>query len=954
MVLSETHASADGTAIPASSAADANIIEIKGFILSIDYVLDSGLNPTIRMAVKSGGKTYEIYDRSFKPYFYFQPKLGIPNEKNMNAMQLLNRLVSADDFRKISSAEIVEKELLGNKIEVIKIYAHSTLSVPALKQAFERHGKCYEYDIPFAKRYMIDRNIFCSRIYSFSLIPRGNNNGNDSNGNSNENGNANNNGNNNDNGNSSGDGNSNGNEDDNGDVYELVGDRVREIEESPNLLDSFNVLCFDIETYNPNNASDAKKDPILMISYYYSPQGRKGNEINSNNNIGNDINNNNNIGNAINSNVGNDINNNNNIGNEINNNNNIGNEINNNIDDGNSSSATAIRQGVITYKDIDREFIEKVGTEAEMIERFAELASSLDADIITGYNSSNFDMRYIMERAEALGIKFNISRFSGATKIESHGLANKVKISGREHIDMYSVVKFIATVAASTDILRLNRYTLKNVYEAVSKEKKQDIDKGLIYRIWDEGGERLAELAEYNLSDSYALYEVFRTFFPLALQLSATTGLMLSDVSVSTTGQLVEFLLMRYAYAFGNMIPNKPGDYEVRKRSMNPIIGAYVKTPDPGIYDSLAVFDFRSLYPSIIMSHNIDPSSLCTDCKEYYESPDGTRFDKAKKCIVPEILRMLIGKRNEVKKLFKADPDSIILGARSQALKITANSFYGYLGYARSRWYSRECASSVTAYARYYIKDTIDKAEAYGLKVIYSDTDSVALLMQGKPKELALGFAKSVNAKLPESMELELEDFYTRAVFVSKKAKNEERGAKKKYAMISESGRIKIRGFELVRRDWSGIARKTQQEVLEAILRHGSITQVLDIVRNVIASIRSGSVDMKEMAISTQLRKALDRYDIISPEVAAARKALKAGIKTKYELEHGIITYVVTKSGASISDKAMLEEQAVAEHADYDPEYYINNQVIPAVMRILKELGINEQDLKAIGSQKKL
>ncbi len=908
MVLSETHASADGTAIPASSAADANIIEIKGFILSIDYVLDSGLNPTIRMAVKSGGKTYEIYDRSFKPYFYFQPKLGIPNEKNMNAMQLLNRLVSADDFRKISSAEIVEKELLGNKIEVIKIYAHSTLSVPALKQAFERHGKCYEYDIPFAKRYMIDRNIFCSRIYSFSLIPRGNNNGNDSNGNS------------------SGDGNSNGNEDDNGDVYELVGDRVREIEESPNLLDSFNVLCFDIETYNPNNASDAKKDPILMISYYYSPQGRKGNDINNNNNIGNDINNNNNIGNEINSNIG----------------------------DGNSSSATAIRQGVITYKDIDREFIEKVGTEAEMIERFAQLASSLDADIITGYNSSNFDMRYIMERAEALGIKFNISRFSGATKIESHGLANKVKISGREHIDMYSVVKFIATVAASTDILRLNRYTLKNVYEAVSKEKKQDIDKGLIYRIWDEGGERLAELAEYNLSDSYALYEVFRTFFPLALQLSATTGLMLSDVSVSTTGQLVEFLLMRYAYAFGNMIPNKPGDYEVRKRSMNPIIGAYVKTPDPGIYDSLAVFDFRSLYPSIIMSHNIDPSSLCTDCKEYYESPDGTRFDKAKKCIVPEILRMLIGKRNEVKKLFKADPDSIILGARSQALKITANSFYGYLGYARSRWYSRECASSVTAYARYYIKDTIDKAEAYGLKVIYSDTDSVALLMQGKPKELALGFAKSVNAKLPESMELELEDFYTRAVFVSKKAKNEERGAKKKYAMISESGRIKIRGFELVRRDWSGIARKTQQEVLEAILRHGSITQVLDIVRNVIASIRSGSVDMKEMAISTQLRKALDRYDIISPEVAAARKALKAGIKTKYELEHGIITYVVTKSGASISDKAMLEEQAVAEHAEYDPEYYINNQVIPAVMRILKELGINEQDLKAIGSQKKL
>ena len=900
MSLRETNASAEGTAISASSAAAADLINIKGFVLSVDYVLDSGSNPTIRMAVKSGSKTYEVYDPYFKPYFYFQPKQGIGSK---DSMQLLKELVSGDDFRKIISAELVEKELLGKKIQAIKIYTHSTLSVPALKQALERHGKCYEYDIPFAKRYMIDRGMFCSRIYSFSLIPRkgnkaGHGNGNDNN-NNNDNDNANDNGsssNGNDNDNDNGNGSSNGNDNNNNYAYEVAVDggagsnssAVHEIEESPDLLSAFNVLCFDIETYNPNNASDSHRDPILMISYYFS------------------------------------------------------------------SAGGGVRQGVITYKDIDRKFVERVETEAEMIKRFAELANSLDADIVTGYNSSNFDMRYIMDRAEALGIKFNISRFSGLTRIESHGLANKVKMSGREHIDMYSVVKFIATVAASTDILRLSRYTLKSVYEAISKESKKDIDKPMIYKIWDEGGEGLAELAEYNLSDSYSLYEVFRTFFPLVLQLSAATGLALSDVSVSTTGQLVEFLLMRYAYAFKNMIPNKPEDYEVRKRSMNPITGAYVKTPDPGIYDSLAVFDFRSLYPSIIMSHNIDPSSLCTECKEYYESPDGTRFDKTKRCIVPEILRMLIGKRNEVKKQFKADPDSIILGARSQALKITANSFYGYLGYARSRWYSRECASSVTAYARYYIKDTISKAEAYGLKVIYSDTDSVALLMQGRPKDFALGFAKSVNASLPESMELELEDFYTRAVFVSKKAKNEEKGAKKKYAMISESGRIKIRGFELVRRDWSGIARRTQHEVLEAILKHGSIAQVLDIVRGVIADIRSGSVDMKEMAISTQLRKALDKYDIISPEVAAARKALKAGIKTKYELEHGAITYVVTKSGTSISEKAMLEEQAVAEHADYDPDYYINNQVIPAVMRILKELGINEQDLKAMGSQKKL
>ncbi|EQD30255.1 DNA polymerase Pol2, partial [mine drainage metagenome] len=545
---------------------------------------------------------------------------------------------------------------------------------------------------------------------------------------------------------------------------------------------------------------------------------------------------------------------------------------------------------------------------------------------------------------------FNLSRAYGDTRIERHGLVDKVKIGGRVHVDMYLVIKFVSGVGAAEHLLKLNRYTLKNVYEAISDDKKISVEKKSIWKLWDGEKGDLELLAEYNLNDSYALMKVYNTFIPIMIELSRTTGNVLSDVSVSTTGQLVEYLLMRYAHRYNEIIPNKPSEYEIEERLKNPIIGAYVKTPDPGIYENLAIFDFRGLYPSIIISHNIDPSTLCNDCKEYYESPTGTRFDKNRRGISSMILELLTNQRKEVKKAYKKDPNNIFLGSRSQALKITANSFYGYLGYARSRWYSRDCASSVTAYGRQYIAKTIDEAEKAGFRVIYGDTDSIVVLLGTKTDTEALAFMKKFNASLPEAMELELEDFFVRAVFVGKKNEKESGGAKKKYAMLSTSGRIKIRGFELVRRDWSKIARDTQRSVLETILNEGSAEKAANIVRDVVQRLRSGTVPLSDLAISTQLRKRIDKYDSKSPELSAAKKAVEAGVKSVDEVEHAVISYVITSHGGSVSDKAELEEMA----KDYDADYYINSQVMPAVMKILKELNYNEDELKNLGKQKKL
>ncbi len=613
------------------------------------------------------------------------------------------------------------------------------------------------------------------------------------------------------------------------------------------------------------------------------------------------------------------------------------------------SYKTTDRKGVLSTKKIDKPFLTTCKDEKAMIKAFVDIIKEIDPDIISGYNSSNFDIPYLIKRAKKNGVDFDITRYGEEPEEQNHGLIQMVKIPGRINLDMYNVTKFISIVGASEKLLKINRLTLFEVYQAITGDTKRTVDKTNIWEQWDGPKEVVENLAEYSLSDSLALEKLQEFFLPLEIETAKVSGLTLSETAISTTGQLVEYILMKYATWNNELIPNKPSESEITERNFNPIEGAYVKTPEAGIYNNIAVFDFRGLYPSIIIANNIDPATIVKEGSDVYTSPTGAKFRKTPQGIVPKVLELLIAERSDVKKRYKKDPDNISLGARSQALKILANSFYGYLGYARSRWYSRDCAGSVTAYGREVISNTMKDAEGEGFKVVYGDTDSVFLLMQSKTKDDASKFLQNINKKLPGSMELELEDFYTRGVFVGKKGKSES-GAKKKYALLSESGRIKIKGFELVRRDWSNVARETQKRVLEAILKEGSKEKALAIVKEVVKDLQSGNVKLKDLVIYTQLRKGIDKYDNTSPELEAAKKAIQSNTKRKDELEGATIGYIITKEGNSISEKAEIEDTAKT----YDPDYYINHQVLPATMKILKELGFSEEEMRGGGSQMRL
>ena len=277
--------------------------------------------------------------------------------------------------------------------------------------------------------------------------------------------------------------------------------------------------------------------------------------------------------------------------------------------------------------------------------------------------------------------------------------------------------------------------------------------------------------------------------------------------------------------------------------------------------------------------------------------------------------------------------------SRQQAQKILANSFYGYLGYNGARWYSKESAQATTYMGRQYIEDTIEKAEETGFEIIYGDTDSVFIsgddILDKKER-----FLKDVNSELPEFMELEFEGFFKTGFFTSKDSGE---GAKKKYALMDEEGEMKITGFEQVRRDWSAVAKETQKKVLRMVLSN-EVGAAAEEVKDTISRLRNQEVPVEKLKIFTTLTKPPEEYDSTSPHVEAVKKANKRGKSIEPETT---VDYVITRGGGGISERAEISEYADS----YDADYYIDNQVLPAAIRVLKVFGYTEDQLKGKGKQ---
>ncbi|MBU0979380.1 MAG: DNA polymerase II [Nanoarchaeota archaeon] len=575
--------------------------------------------------------------------------------------------------------------------------------------------------------------------------------------------------------------------------------------------------------------------------------------------------------------------------------------------------------------------------EKQLLEAFTEKVKELDPDIITGWNVIDFDLSILQSLYRKHGLDFWLGREPSSCKLrlsDSFFKESSVNFNGRQVLDGIALLK--------NSFIRLEDYKLATAAQTYLKEKK------LI-----EGDDRWKEienaykqdqqlLVNYNLKDSILAYDVLQESGALALtiQRSLLAGMPLERVSASIAS--LDSLYMRELKMIKVVAPSvQHQEKEAQTR------GGFVMTSKPGIYNNILVHDFKSLYPSIMRTFNIDPYSYLGQNRKgkdvvtlvnhaSFRNQDG---------ILPRIIQHLWQQRDKAKR--KNDQNA------SFAIKILMNSLYGVLANPNCRFFSSNLANAITHSGQHLIKLTAEKVREMGYEVIYGDTDSIFTDPQAK----SLAEAKRIGKEIQDSintfydkhikdnynrksfMELEFEKCFTK--FMMPTVRHSTVGAKKRYAgIILKDGEEKLEftGLEFVRSDWTALAKKFQLELLDKIFHEQEVTKF---IKRFVESLRAGKYD--DLVIyKKSIRKKLAEYTKTTPPHVKAARKLEAAGKT---LKSSRILYIMTADGP---EPIELKPKRI----DYD--HYIEKQLKPIADAVLSFYDASFEDIMKGSKQKTL
>ncbi|MEK6855388.1 MAG: DNA polymerase II [Nanoarchaeota archaeon] len=563
--------------------------------------------------------------------------------------------------------------------------------------------------------------------------------------------------------------------------------------------------------------------------------------------------------------------------------------------------------------------------EEECLERFRNELIKLDPDIITGWNVIDFDLAYLKELFRKNKIEFDLGRTNEEAKIriESNFFrSSSADVPGRQVLDGLNLIKdpFIKE-APSIKKAKYDSLTLEDVSQAVLKRGKMIRGKDRhdeIGEMYKENTEKSHQsLADYNLNDCELVYEILKEtkIVELAVERSQLTGMPLDRI----TGSIASFdsLYIREAHKRGFVSPTM--NYKQKEERIR---GGYVQSLNPGIYKNVLVLDFKSLYPSIIRTFNIDPASfLKKKEKGSIEAPNGAWF-RNQEGILPSIIERLHKEREKAKKEKRE--------FSSYAIKTIMNSFFGVLASPNCRYFDLKMANAITHFGQFIIKLTAKEIEKEGYKVIYSDTDSVFVETGlGKSKADSLGeeiedkvnkFYKDYVRKFysrDSFLELEFEKQYIMLMIPQTRGK-EITAAKKRYAgLIEKDGKeeLDIVGLEAIRGDWTEAAQEFQKELLIKLFHDEPVEKF---IKEFIKKIREGKLD-NMLVYRKSIRKSLEEYTKTTPPHVKAARQLD-------NLESNVIEYYVTVEGPEPIQK-------LKHKIDY--EHYIEKQIQPIANQIL-------------------
>ena len=584
--------------------------------------------------------------------------------------------------------------------------------------------------------------------------------------------------------------------------------------------------------------------------------------------------------------------------------------------------------------------------EKELLLALASRIRELDPDVILGWNIAGFDLEVLARRFEALRLSSQesaLGRLPGRIDVQQDRnfmRQARATIPGRMVLDGIPLVR---------DALKLPDYRLGTVaHEVLGRGKlinEEAPDAAAeITRLYKEEPEALVA---YNLEDARLVLEILEHEDLLALtrERGRLSGMQLDRVAASIAS--FDMIYIPELRRHGAVAPSVDPE-----RISGPVKGGSVLEPTPGVTRNVAVYDFKSLYPSLMRTFNIDPLALARGRHERpgaaIVAPNGAHLSR-EDAILSHVLERLMRSREEAKARGDRHAD--------QAIKIMMNSMFGIFAAPSCRFFSPDLANAITSFGQQTLAWTCESFESEGLPVIYGDTDSVFVKLPDGDVERASQLAEEMRVRVAAGivdrirqeydveaqLDLELEKVFAR--FFLPRVRGGTGGSKKRYAgwIVEENvGRLEVVGLESVRRDWPAVARRLQEGMLSRLFQDQAI---MPFAQEIVERVRSGELD-KELVYAKRIRKgSLDRYTASSPpHIQAARKLEE---RSDHKVR-GVIRYMITSRGP----EPMLPGEPLP--LDIDRSHYLERVLRPIAETILSEQGMSFSEALGEGQQMNL
>ncbi|CAE6417480.1 unnamed protein product [Rhizoctonia solani] len=601
--------------------------------------------------------------------------------------------------------------------------------------------------------------------------------------------------------------------------------------------------------------------------------------------------------------------------------------------------------------------------EDAMLLAWRKFVEEVDPDVVIGYNIANFDLPYLLDRARALkgasdGFPYlgRVKQYKTITK-DTHFSSKafgqrdskETQLNGRLQLDMLQYMQREQ---------KLRSYTLNAVCAHFLGEQKEDVHHSVITDLQNGNAETRRRLAVYCLKDAYLPQRLMDKLmcFVNYTEMARVTGVPFNYLLQK--GQQIKVIsqLYRKANADGYVIPNMKAEGVDEQYE-----GATVIEPKRGYYDvPIATLDFSSLYPSIMMAHNLCYTTLLyketieqhglVKGEDYIQTPNNDFFvtSKRRKGLLPTILEDLIAARKRAKADLKKETDPFkraVLDGRQLALKISANSVYGFTGATVGRLPCLAISSSVTAYGREMIERTkheveteycINNGREHDAQVIYGDTDSVMIKFGTTDLEstMALGAeaAELITAKFVRPIKLEFEKVYFPYLLINKK-----RYAGLYWTNPQNYDKMDAKGIETVRRDNCRLVQTVIETCLRKMLIDRDVKGAEDYTKQVISDLLQNRVDMSQLVITKALAKA--DYAAKQAHVELAERMRKRDAGSAPALGDRV-AYVIVKAakGAAAYEKSEDPLYVLENNIPIDTKYYLDNQLSKPLMRIFEPI----------------